>query len=346
MTLRYGIQQQGVWYDLPPNAQMYFLCQGAVVQSALAVVAELGIADLLTEGPQSADRLAELTHSHAQALRRVLRLLGSVGVFSEVESNRFALTPLSECLLSNGAESMRSWVKMVGQRIWMRTWAEASYTVRTGEPALAHTMGAEIFDYFAAHPEEGDIFNEAMDEFGRRVAAAVVQAYDFSGIGTIADIGGGHGTLIAAILQANPQMKGILFDMPRVVAGAGRFIHSELASRCEIRGGDFFQSVPAADTHILRWVIHDWDHDRALTVLRNCRAVMKQRDRLLLVEAVVPPGEEPHASKVLDFVMLVAMGGQERTAAEYGDLLREAGFRVNRIVPTGTPLSVIEALPE
>jgi hypothetical protein len=324
---------------------MFFLCQGAVVQSSLVIVAELGIADLLAAGPQTADRLAEATHSHPQALYRVLRLLSSVGVFADLGSRRFALTPLSECLRSSGAGSMNSWVKMVGQKVWMHTWAASSYSVRTGEPALAPTIGAELFDYYAAHPEEGDVFNKAMDDHGRRVAEAIIQAYDFSGIDTIVDIGGGHGTMIAAILNAYSGMKGILFDLPHVVAGSEAHIRNAgVASRCEIRGGDFFQSVPAADAYLLRWIIHDWDHDRALAILRNCRAEMKETDRLLLIEAVVPTGDAPHASKMLDFVMLVAFGGQERTETEYADLLREAGFRLSRIVPTGSALSVIEGL--
>jgi O-methyltransferase domain len=186
-----------------------------------------------------------------------------------------------------------------------------------------------------------------MNDRGQGVAAAVAQSYDFSDIGKIIDVGGGHGTLIAAILQKYPQMTGILFDSPHVAESARESIASAgLAQRCEIMGGDFFKSVPAGcDAYLLRWIIHNWDHDRAVTILRNCRQAMGERSRLLLIESVIPAGNEYHPGKFLDYIMLTAHRGQERTEEEYDSLLREADLRLDKVVPTGTHLSIIEAVP-
>ena len=204
----------------------------------------------------------------------------------------------------------------------------------------------ELFDYLASHPEEGEIFNAAMSDFGQGVAAAVVQGYDFSDIDTVVDVGGGNGSFISAILGANPRMTGTLFDLAHVAESARKTIaEAGLAERCDIAGGDVFRSIPAgADAYVLRWIIHDWDHERALTILRNCREAMKKTARLLLVETVIPSGDEPHPGKLVDFAMLTAPGGQERTAEEYARLLDEAGFRLNRVVPTASPMSVIEGV--
>ena len=340
--------------DLPGNPaaqslpmQLFVMSQGALISVALALAAELGIADLLAEGPLSSEDLAQATATHPPSLYRILRLLSSVGVFTESTPRHFALTPLGECLRSGIAGSMRSWVRLMNLRPWLHTYAEALHCVRTGEPAFKLSTGAEFFDYFAAHPAESEIFNGAMDDVGQVISAAVVQAYDFSGITRIVDIGGGHGTQIAAILLHYPHMRGVLFDLPHVVESARQAISGAgLADRCELAGGDFFQSVPAGgDAYLLRWIIHDWDHDRALTILGNCRQVMKDTDRLLLVEAVIPPGDEPHPGKLTDLLMLTGLGGKERTEAEYGKLLREAGFRLKRVVHTVSHMSVIEAVP-
>ena len=332
---------------LPPPVQLFLMSEGVVISTALSLAAELGIADLLADGPRSSEELAQATSTHPRSLYRILRLLSSVGVFTEARPGRFALTPLGEGLRSTVPGSMRSWLRMVGLKVWFQTYAEALHSLRTGEPAFARSVGMEFFDYLATHPQEGEIFNAAMSDFGRGVAAAVVQEYDFSGVDKAVDVGGGNGSLISAILQANPRMTGILFDQPHVAEGARSSITAAgLSKRCEIVAGDFFSSVPAGgDAYILRWIIHDWDNDRALTILRNCGAAMKATARLLLVETVIPPGDEAHPGKLVDFVMLTALGGQERTAEEYTRLLDEAGFRLNRIVSTASPMSVLEGMP-
>jgi len=342
-----SISPAGSLSELTPYLQLYFLSEGVAISTALSLAAELGIADLLADGPRSNDQLAQATATHAPSLYRVLRLLCGVGVFTGVETRCFALTPLGECLRTGVPGSMRSWVRMTGLRAWHHTYAEALHSVRTGEPVFKRATGSEFFDYFAAHPEEGEIFNGAMNDFGQVVSAAVVKAYDFGGIASIVDVGGGHGTLIAAILKYCPQMRGVLYELPHVAEGARQAIgEAGLADRCEIVGGDFFQSVPAGcDAYILRWIVHDWDHDRALTILRNCRKAIRETGRLLLVETIISPGDDLHPGKLLDFVMLTGLGGQERTEAEYAELLREAGFRLNRIVPTDSHMSVVEAVP-
>jgi O-methyltransferase domain len=334
--------------ELPPPMRVYFLSQGAIITGTLALAAELGIADLLADGPRSSAELAQATSTHPRSLYRLLRLLCSVGVFNEIQTDSFVQTPLSECLRTGVPGSMRSWLRMIGLKNRHHMQAEALHSIKTGEPVFERVTGMGFFEYHAAHPEEGEIFNQAMNDMGQGAAAAVVQSYDFSGIGKIIDVGGGHGTLIAPILQKYPEMTGILFDSPHVAESARESIASAgIAHRCEIVGGDFFKSVPAGcDAYLLRWIIHDWDNDRALTILRNCRQAMGERGgRLLLMESVIPAGSEFHPGKMLDYIMLLCFGGQERTEEEFESLLREADFRLNKVAPTGSHLSIIEAVP-
>src|SRR2546428_3363279 len=212
--------------ELPPPIRLSLLSQGTIISTSLALAAELGIADLLADGPRSSVELAQATSTHPRSLYRLLRLLCSIGVFTETQTDSFAQTPLSECLRTGVPGSMRSWLRMVGLKVRYHTHAEAIYSIKTGEPAFKRVTGMEFFDYLAAHPEEGEIFNQAMNDMGQVIAAAVVQSYDFSGISKIIDVGGGHGTLIAAILRKYPQMTGILFDSPHVAERARESIAS------------------------------------------------------------------------------------------------------------------------
>jgi SAM-dependent methyltransferase len=218
------------------------------------------------------------------------------------------------------------------------------HTVKTGETAFAHANGAEVFPYYAAHPESAEPFNRAMTEMSAAVAEAVVRAYDFSGFERIIDVGGGHGHLLASVLGANPNARGTVFDQPAVVAGA-RDAVTRLGGRLEAVGGDFFAAVPAGgDAYLLKHIIHDWDEERALTILRNVRAAMKPDGRLLLVEWVVPEGDEPSMAKLGDVHMMVMTGGQERTAEEYARLFERAGFRLTRVIETESQMAVIEGV--
>jgi len=347
MPMGYAIDHDGTVSTLPPAMQIFLLTEGVTIQAALTLAANLGIADLLAEGPQTSDWLAQATSTHPPSLYRVLRLLSSFGVFSEIDPGRFAQTASSDLLRAGTLDSLRSWVQMTGLLVWPQTFAAALHSVKTGQPALKHVVGTEFFEYLATHPREGTVFSAAMSDFGRGVSQAVVQAYDFSNVGTIVDVGGGHGTLLSAILRGNAHLKGILFDLPHVADGArGLMASAGIADRCEIHGGDFFAEVPAGgDVYILSWIIHDWDRGRAVSILKRCRQAMPTTGRLLLVEAVIPPGNEPHAGKIMDFVMLTALGGQERTKEQYEDLLQEAGFRLSAVVQTASPMSVIEGRP-
>jgi hypothetical protein len=347
VAFKFGVEQDGVLSAVPPPLQMFLFSQGITIFTAVALAAELGIADLL-ESPRSGDEIAQAISAHPGSLYRLLRMLSTFGIFSEVEPGRFAQTPLSELLRSTAPGSLRPWVRMIRLPVWGPTFAEAMHSVKTGQPSFKQAMGVEFFDYLAAHPREGEIFNEAMTSFGQGVAAAVVQAYDFSGIRTIVDVGGGHGTLLTAILQADPHLTGILFDQPHIAEGARRALTTNgVADRSGVVGGDFFvDSLPAGcDAYVLSWIIHDWDRDRAVTILGNCRRAMNPSGRLLLIEAVIPGPDDPHPGKIMDFVMLLGLGGQERTEQQYADLLREAGFALSRVVPTASPMSVIEGVP-
>ena len=333
--------------ELPPPVRVYLLSQGSLITTALSVATELGIADLLADGPRSSAELAQAASAHPRSLYRILRLLCSVGVFTEIRPDSFAQTPLSACLRTGAPGSLRSWVRLAGLNTSHYTHAEAIHSVKTGEPVFERIFGMKFFDYAAAHPDVGEIFYQSMNDLGHDVAAAVAQSYDFSDIGKIIDVGGGYGTLIAAILRKYPEMTGILFDLPHVAEGARESIASAgIAQRCEIVGGDFLKSVPAGcDAYLLRWIIHDWDRERAITILRNCRQAIDERGRLLLIESVIPTGNELHQGKFVDYFMLTIHGGQERTEEEYEDLLREAGLRINKVEPTPFQQSIIEAVP-
>ncbi|MBO0719708.1 MAG: methyltransferase [Blastocatellia bacterium] len=333
--------------ELPPPVQISLLSQGQIITSTLALSAELGIADHLVDGSRSSEELAKATSTDPRSLYRLLRVLCSVGVFTEVQPDRFAQTPLSECLRTGVPGSLRSWLRMIGLKNRYYMQAEALHSIKTGEPVFERVTGMGFFEHHAAHPEEGEIFNQAMNDMGLSGASAVVQSYDFNGINKIIDVGGGHGTLLTAILQKYPEMNGILFDAPHVAESARDSIASAgLAQRCEIVGGDFFKSVPAGcDAYLLRWIIHNWDNDRALTILRNCRQAIGEGGRLLLIESVIPGGNEFHPGKLMDYIMLLCFAGQERTEEEYESLLQEAGFHLNKVVPTGSQLSIVEAVP-
>ena len=331
-----------------PSPEVFItqLAFGALMTQALYVAAKLSVADLLVDGPQPVGQLAASTNTHERALYRVLRSLAGVGVFQEVEPRVFALTPLAELLRSDAPNSMRNGAIFMGEEWHWRVWGDTLYSVRTGRPAWGHVHGAEVFDYFNANPELAEIFNRAMTDMSMGTAPAIVEAYDFSGFGTLADIAGGHGYLLAQVLKVNPGLRGILFDVPAVIEGAGPMLEREgVSGRVETIAGDFFASVPAgADAYMMKHIIHDWDDERAGTILRNIRSAMAEGGKVLIVETVVPEGNEPHYSKLLDLEMLTSPGGQERTAEEYRELLAATGLRLSRILPTKSPFSIIEAV--
>jgi SAM-dependent methyltransferase len=326
---------------------MIDLISGFWIARAVYLAAKLGIADHLHDQSRSAAELAELTGTHPPSLYRVLRALASVDVVEEDDRGRFALTHLGATLRTGMPGSLRAFaISELGEDHYA-AWGEALHSVQTGGIAFDHIFGMPVWQYYAQHPANARIFDESMTGITQMIEAAVLAGYDFAPYAQVVDVGGGHGGLLAAILRTNPKAKGVLFDAPQVVAGAAARLESAgLAGRCEWIGGDFFDAVPTGgDLYILKWIIHDWNDEQSLDILRNCRRAMNPGGKLLLVESVIPRGDEPYLGKLIDLVMLVMTGGRERTEGEFRDLLAAAGFRLTQVIPTRSPSRVIEAVP-
>jgi O-methyltransferase domain/Dimerisation domain len=336
---------------LPPSIALFRLVTGYYVSCAIHAVAELGIADLLKDGPQSHDTLAAGTGTHAASLRRVLRLLASAGVLVEEEDGRFSLTAIGACLRDDVPGSMRAAALLFGGPAH-HNWLDLPYSLQTGEPAFRRTGASSPFAQMAEHPEEAANFDKAMANFTRQIAPVVAAAYDFSGFGTIVDIGGGNGVLLEGILEANPRLRGIVFDLAHVVERARlRIATTAIGDRCTIHAGDFFREVPGGgDAYLLKHVIHDWNDERALAILATCRKAMRPDAKLLVVEGVYPPridqSEPSRGAAANDVNMLVSTGGRQRSADEFRALYAAAGFALSRIVPTPARVSVIEGRPQ
>lgn len=323
------------------------LTAGKWVSQAIAVAVELGIADLLKNGAKSAADIARAANASEDGVYRLLRALGSVGLFAETGGQRFRLTPLGKLLRTDSPEALGGYARFTGHESTWRPWGELRHSVRTGEPAFDHVFDMPIFEYFAKMPKAAAIFDAAMTSISTFESKAVVAAYDFSGVSTLVDVAGGHGLLIMSILKANRKMGGILFDLPHVTAGAPALLQSRgVAGRCQIVSGDFFASVPeGGDAYIMKHIIHDWDDERATQILRNCHRAMRSGGKLLIVDAVIPPGNAAHFGKLLDLEMLVLTPrGRERTQVEFQDLLKRSGFRLRRVISTETHLSLVEAV--
>jgi O-methyltransferase domain len=338
--------------DLPPPLQLFRMVTGYYVSRALYVVATLGVADRLANGPREHEELARETATHGPALRRVLRLLASVGVFSEEPDGRFALTPIGACLRDGVPGSMRAAARLFGGTTQDR-WADLLYSVQTGEPAFRKQARADDpFAAIGADPELAALFDEAMADWTKHVAVAAAAAYDFARFGIIIDVGGGNGTLLAGILSVTPGPRGIVFDLPHVVERAQPHLAEVgVADRCTAVGGDFFQDVPqGGDAYVLKHVIHDWNDERAVQILRACRRAMGPDARLLIIEGVYPEridgSSESQGAAANDVNMLVCTGGRQRSEAEFRALYAAAGFTLARIVPT-PPLQtrIIEGAP-
>jgi O-methyltransferase domain/Dimerisation domain len=323
------------------------LIDGYQVTQAIHAAATLGIADLLVDGPKASDELAAAVDVHPRALYRLLRALATVGVFQEEDGHRFGLTPLAECLRSDAPDSLRGWASYIGRPHYWQAWAGLADSVRTGENAFRLVHGVRVWEYRAAHPAESAFFDRAMTDLSRRATRSVVDAYDFGRFGTVVDVGGGQGALLAGLLGEYPALRGVLFDQPHVVTAAERTIRQAgVLDRCAVVGGSFFESVPTGgDAYLLKGVLQDWDDDRSKIILCNCRRAVPATGSLLVIEQQMGPPNEGRAGKFSDLNMLVSPGGENRTLDEYRSLFAAADFALVGAAPTSTGLVVIEAVP-
>ncbi|MHC5609970.1 MAG: methyltransferase [Nostoc sp.] len=333
--------------NMPPQLALWPMISAYYVPQLIYVAAKLGIADMLKDGVKNCDELATATAANARALYRLMRALASVGVFAEKEQGYFALTPVAVYLQSDIPDSIR-WAAIMFAEEQYKAWGELLYSIKTGASAFEYLYGMELYEYYAQNPEPGEIFHKAMTSIAiTREDAAIATGYDFSSIKTLVDIGGGRGSTIAEILKANPTMKGVLFDCAPALESAKDLIEAEgVSQRCKFTVGDFFESVPSGcDAYILKRILHDWDDERAITILKNCHRAMAKNGKILVAERLIPLGNEPYAGKLIDLDMLVMTGGSERTESECRSLFERAGFQVTKIVSIQSDMSLIEGIP-
>jgi len=333
--------------SLPPHAALLQMIMGKWVSSAISAAAHFGIADHLESGPKSPKELAALTGTQERPLYRLLRANASVGVFSELEDGTFAQTALSEPLRSNAKPCVRNMALMLTDDWHIRCWEQLPWCVETGKPASYKLHGTGMFDWMAQNPEKTGHFNQAMTDLSSGDATAIVQSYDFSRFEHIVDVAGGHGALLAAILDQSPKLRGTLVEMPHVIEGAKKAgILDRFGSRCTLVAGSMFEDVPAdADAYIMKFIIHDWYDSECIKLLSQCRKGIRPGGRLLVVDQVVSARNEPGASKLMDLEMLVLPGGMERTEKEFRELFAASGFRLERIIPMPAPQCIIEGIP-
>jgi hypothetical protein len=331
----------------PPHVQLVQMAMGHWISRIVLVAAELKIADHLASGPRTAEDLAGPTGTGPGSLYRLLRGLSNLGILTEDADHRFGLTPVGEALRTGAPGSARASILTIASDWWIDGFRELNYSVRTGKSGFEKALGVPIFDYLAQRPEAASLFSETMIGVHGEEPAAIAAAYDFSGVSTLVDVGGANGHMLATVLARNPSMRGILFDLPHVVRDAPALLATHgMIDRVKIEEGSFFEQVPeGADAYLLSHIIHDWSEPQCLTILGHCRRAMRPGSRLLIVEMVLPSGGEPHPGKMLDLMMLVGPGGQERTVPEYSALLDKAGFRLTKVVPTASAVSVVEATP-
>jgi hypothetical protein len=316
------------------------------ITQAIHVASTLRVADYLHDRARSAGELEALTKSHPDSLYRLLRALAAVGVFREDEGGKFGLTPMGDCLRADSATPLGAWAEVVGSSYFWQAWGHLLHSVQTGENAFQSLNGKGVWKFRAEHPEYGATFDQAMTQLSLGSAEALIRACDFSSFRHIVDVGGGQGLMLAAILRANPQIRGTLFDQPQVVAGAKAvLVEGGVIDRCNVVGGSFFETVPeGADAYLMRVVIHDWEDDAAFAILKVCRRAMVENAKLLLIERLIAPPNEMPAAKFADLNMLVSPGGRERTREQFSELLTKSGFEVTRVFPAGIH-NVIEARP-
>ncbi len=329
----------------PLHIQLMQMISGYWLSQGIYTVAKLGVADLLQEGSRSYTELASATQTDASALYRLMRALASVGIFSETRPHSFSLTPLGEHLCSEHPKSQKAQAIMLGEPHHYQTWGHLLHSIKTGESAFNHSWGMGIFDYFKSHPDDAEIFAKSMNNFSVTEVAALIPVYDFSEFTTLVDVGGGYGEMLGQLLQQYSNHQGILFDEEYVITHCHPTLKKYgVEHRCQTISGNFFASVPpGGDAYLLKHILHDWDDEMAIMILRNCCRVMPEHGKVLVMELVIPTGDTPSASKMLDLNMLVmCQGGKERTEAEFAELFTQAGLKLTQIVPTEEDICVIE----
>jgi O-methyltransferase domain/Dimerisation domain len=330
-----------------PYEVLFQMVIGKWISQALGTVVEIGVPEQLAKGARRCNDIAREAGVSEDGLYRLLRALASVGLFVESADRRFKLTAMGQLLRSDHPESLAGFARFTAYDSTWRPWGQLGYSVKTGMPAFDHVFNMPIFEHFARNPEASAVFDAAMTSISAREARTASDAYNFKGIGTLMDVAGGHGLLLATVLHRHKKMRGILFDLPHVAAGAeATFTRVGITGRVRIETGDFFKELPSgADAIIMKHILHDWDDDSATRILQTCHRALGPRGKVLIVDPVVPSHTTPHYGKLLDLEMLVLTPrGRERTKTEFVRLLRGAGFRLSRVIATESPLSVIEAV--
>ena len=332
---------------LSPPEIMRNLTIGYWVARLIHVAATLKVADLLKKGPRTVEDLAAATGVQPHGLYRILRALASVGIFAETKNRRFKLTPLAATLQTGVPASMHAWALMINDNWQWNAWMELPHGVKTSEVPFLKAHGVPIFEYLEKHSEDLQVFGESMTSLSRTENPTIPAAYKFSGIRTLVDVGGGHGSLLATILKANPKLKGVLYDQHSVVSRAEKdqYVTAKgIKERCRLESGNFFEAVPTGgDAYIMKYILHDWNDEECVKILANCRAAMNEKGKVLIVDNVIDSGNDPSWGKLLDIQMLI-IGGRERTKKEFASMFAEAGLKLTRVVPTKGPLSIVEGV--
>lgn len=330
-----------------PQNTFHQLVTGYWISQSICTIAKLRVADALRNGPLSCQTIAKDLDVDPGSLYRLMRALASVGLFTQTETNTFGLTRLGECLISDAPGSLHAFAVMHGEQFHWDSWGDLYETIKTGKPAFQRLYKKSLFQYLAEKPDIGRNFDTVMTELARLDNHAIVSNWPSLDTGTVVDVGGGAGSLLVLLLQTFPNLQGVLVDQAHVVQAAAQAVRvAGLDKRCSIVSGDFFEAIPSGgDTYILKYILHDWDDESAVSILKNVRRSMGNRSKLLVIEQVMPAGGEPSISKFLDLQMLILLGGQVRTEVEYRSLYETAGFELTRVTPTASPLSLLEARP-
>lgn len=328
------------------GVQVLSLSLGYVMGQAMHAAAKLNIPDAMADEPRSVDDIARRTGTHAPSLRRLLRTLASGGIVTEHDNGGYALTTLGHTLRADAEGSVRDAVIWVSEPMHYGSCGELAHTVKTGALAFDKLFGAAYFDYLAANPQAGRVWDAGMGCFSSMEDAPIAGAVALANGACVVDIGGGQGGFLAKVLRANPTARGVLFDRAEVVANPRRLTGAQLAGRYEVAAGDFFAAIPTGgDCYVYKRILHDWDDERCITLLRRCREAIPAGGRLLVIDAVIPPGNDPHPAKIVDMVMMGVLPGRERTEREFAQLFSAAGFALMRVIPTHSMLAIVEGKP-